>query len=81
MVETTQMAPMLTGVVSSTVTMIVVSLSTQKYAPVPAYIHEVMDEAAVVGPIPKRLLAAADTSLGPEASAVDAAMNRGARDE
>jgi len=81
MVETTQMAPMLTGVVSSTVTMIVVSLSTQKYAPVPAYIHDVMDEAAVVGPIPKRLLAAADTSLGPEASAVDAAMNRGARDE
>ena len=77
MVETTQLAPMLTGVVSSTVTMIVVSLATQKIAPVPAYIHQVMDEAAVVGPIPKRLLAAADTSLGPEAAAIDDALNRG----
>ena len=81
MVETTQLAPMLTGVVSSTVTMVVVSLATQKIAPVPAYIHEVMDEAAVVGPIPQRLLTAADTSLGPEASAIDNAMNRGASDE
>ena len=81
MVETTQLAPMLTGVVSSTVTMIVVSLATQKIAPVPAFIHEVMDEAAVIGPIPKQLLAAADTSLGPEASAIDDAINGGARDE
>jgi len=81
LVETTQLAPMLTGVVSSTVTMVVVSLATQKIAPVPAYIHEVMNEAAIVGPIPKRLLAAADTSLGPEASAIDDAMNGSNRDE
>lgn len=81
MVETTQLAPMLTGVVSSTVTMVVVSLATQKIAPVPAYIHEVMDEAARIGPIPKRLLAAADTALGPEAAAIDAALNGGSRDD
>jgi len=75
--ETTQLAPMLTGVVSSTVTMIIVSLATQKIAPVPAFIHEVMDEAATVGPIPRQLIAATDTSLGPEASAIDKAMHRG----
>jgi sodium/proline symporter len=74
-VETTQIAPMLAGVVSSTTMMIVVSLLTQKVSPVPAYVHEVMDEAAVVGPIPSRLLAAADTSLAPEASAIAAATN------
>jgi sodium/proline symporter len=81
LVETTQLAPMLTGVVSSTVTMIVVSLATLKISPVPAYVHEIMDEAAVVGPIPKRLIAASDTSLGPEAAAIDVALGRGPRDE
>ena len=73
--EPTEIAPMLAGVVSSTVTMIVVSLATQKIAPVPAWIHTVMDEAATVGPIPKSLLAATDTALGPEAAAVDRALN------
>ena len=73
--EPTEIAPMLAGVVSSTVTMIVVSLATQKIAPVPAWIHTVMDEAAIVGPIPKSLLAATDTALGPEAAAVDRALN------
>ena len=77
-VESTQVAPMVAGVVSSTVTMIVVSLLTQRIAPVPPYIVEVMDEAATVGPIPKKLLAATDMSLAPEASAIDAAL---ARDE
>jgi hypothetical protein len=77
-VETTQIAPMVAGVVSSTATMIVVSLLTQRIAPVPPYIVEVMGEAATVGPIPKRLLAATDMSLAPEAAAVDAAL---ARDE
>lgn len=81
LVETTQLAPMLTGVVSSTVTMIVVSLATQKVSPVPAYVLEIMDEAAVVGPIPKRLMAASDTSLGPEAAAIDVALGGGSRDE
>jgi sodium/proline symporter len=81
LVETTQLAPMLTGVVSSSVTMVVVSLATQKISPVPTYVHEIMDEAAVVGPIPKRLLAASDTSLGPEAAAIDVALGRGPRDE
>lgn len=73
MVASTQLAPMLTGVVSSSVTMIVVSLATAKIAPVPAYIHEIMDEAASIGPIPRRLLAAADGALGPEAAAIDKA--------
>ena len=75
-VESTQVAPMLAGVVSSTITMIVVSLLTQKVAPVPAGILEVMDEAAAIGPIPKRLLAATDETLAPEAAAIRRAISR-----
>jgi sodium/proline symporter len=74
-IETTEVAPMVAGVVSSTITMFVVSLLTQKIAPVPPYILEIMDEAATVGPIPKKLLAATDMSLAPEASAIDAATS------
>jgi len=81
LVETTQLAPMLTGVLSSTITMVVVSLTTQKIAPVPAFINEMMNEAANIGPIPKKLLAATDTSLGPEAAAIDDAVNGGGRDD
>ena len=81
MVETTQMAPMTAGVACSITTMIVVSLLTQKISPVPGYIVEVMDEAASVGPIQKSLIAASDVSLGPEAVAIDAALDKGGRDE
>ncbi|MDG2376115.1 MAG: sodium/proline symporter [Woeseiaceae bacterium] len=77
MVESTQMAPMTAGVASSITTMIVVSLLTQKLSPVPAHIHKVMDEAATVGPIPEALLAASDTALGPEASAIESKLNNG----
>jgi len=40
-----------------------------------------MDEAAVVGPIPKRLIAATDTSLSPEAAAIGGALERGEANE
>ena len=75
LVDATQLAPMLTGVVSSTVTMIVVSLLTQKVAPVPTYIHDIMDEAAKLGPVPERFLTATDAQLTNEASVIDAALN------
>jgi sodium/proline symporter len=81
MVTTTQIAPMVAGVVSSSVTMVVVSLLTQRIAPVPNYIEEFVDEAATVGPIPKALLAASDAALGPEATAIDARINGGHRDD
>ena len=74
-IETTEIAPMVAGCFSSSVTMVVVSLLTQKIAPVPAYIEAVMSEAATIGPIPKSLLAAADSGLVPEARAVDAALS------
>ena len=80
-VETTQLAPMFAGVVSSTTTMIVVSLLTQKIAPVPEHIARVMDEAATVGPIPVGLQAGADVTLGPEAAAVDNATREARRDD
>ena len=81
MAATTQMAPMTAGVASSITTMIVVSLLTQRLSPVPAWVQEVMDEAAVVGPIPPHMLAGADFSLAPEARAIDAALNGERRDE
>ena len=47
----------------------------------PTFISEAMNEAARIGPIPKTLLAATDTSLGPEAAAIDAAAHGGGRDD
>jgi sodium/proline symporter len=79
-VETTQLAPMFAGVVSSTTAMIVVSLATRKLAPVPEYIAGVMDEAATVGPIPASLLAGADITMSPEAAAIDNAIRETQRD-
>ena len=71
MVESTQMAPMTAGVIASTTTMVVVTLLTQKIAPVPSHIVEVMEEAASLAPLPRRVIAGADLSLAPEAAAID----------
>jgi len=75
MVESTQIHPMVAGVLSSSVTMVVVSLLTQKIAPVPLHVLEAMDETARVGPIPPRMLATADFSLAPQADAIGHALN------
>ena len=75
-VQTTEVAPMVAGVVSSTTVMIFVSLATQRIAPVPGHITEVMDEAAAVGQIPRQLLPSVDFDLAPEAAAVDALIKR-----
>lgn len=75
-VETTQVAPMLAGITSSTAAMVIVSLLTQKIAPVPPHVREAMEEAARVGPVPRSLLAVSDESLGPEAAVIDAALAR-----
>jgi len=74
--ESTAMAPMLMGVLGSSVTIVVVSLATQSSAPVPSHVLDAMQEADALGPIPQRLLAATDFSLTPEATAV-AEMLRG----
>lgn len=75
-VETTQVAPMLAGITSSTAAMVIVSLLTQTISPVPPHVREAMEEAARVRPVPRPLLAASDDSLGPEASVIDAALAR-----
>jgi sodium/proline symporter len=80
LVNTTQLHPMLTGVVSSTITMIVVSLATQKIAPVPAHILDAMNVASQVGPIPERFFAATDFDLANEAAAVSKAIEEGGQD-
>jgi len=67
LVETTQLAPMLTGVVSSSLTMIVVSLATQKIAPVPPEVVQAMNIAQELGPVPRDLINASDTAMSSEA--------------
>jgi sodium/proline symporter len=70
LVSTTQLHPMLTGVVSSTVTMIVVSLATQKISPVPPHVLDAMNVAAQLGRVPERFHAATEIGLANEAAAV-----------
>ena len=77
LVETTQMHPMLTGVMSSTITMIVVSLATQKISPVPRHILDGMNVSAQVGPIPARYLDATEFGLANEAAAIANGLEEG----
>lgn len=83
LVGSTQLHPMLIGVVCSTLTMIVVSLATQQRSPVPPHVLEAMTESDRVGPIPARFSAAADFSLTPVASEIDGTLRgpRVGRDE
>jgi len=74
LVDSTQLHPMLTGVVSSSVTMFVVSLATQKISPVPEYIRDAMQVTTTIGPIPKRFLSATEFGLTQEAAAIDRAL-------
>lgn len=71
LVESTQLDPMLVGVVVSSAAMIVVSLATQASHPVPPDIVEAIEEADRVGPIPKRLQAAASPAMAAEAAELD----------
>ena len=81
MVDSTQLHPMLTGVVSSSVTMFVVSLATQKISPVPEYIQDAMQVTTTVGPIPKRFLLATEFGLTQEAAAIGKALEGDPRDD
>jgi hypothetical protein len=60
--------------------MFVVSLATQKFSPVPAYIQDAMQVTTTVGPIPKRFLTATEFGLTQEASAIDKALDGRAHD-
>lgn len=62
--------PMLAGLIVSFILMIVVSLATQKSAPVPEHVIRAVRAAKQIGPIPKELLANADYNLSAEANAV-----------
>jgi len=68
--ESTTIAPMFAGLVASTAAIVVVSLATQRLAPVPAHIAAALEETAEVGPIPKELLAMSDFALSPEAGEI-----------
>ena len=77
LVNTTQLHPMVAGVVSSTTTMIVVSLATQKSSPVPPQVLDMMNVAAEIGPIPERYIAATDVGLANEAAAIGRKLEEG----
>jgi sodium/proline symporter len=81
LVEATQMHPMLAGVLSSSVTMVVVSLATQGISPVRPHIQEAMQESGTLGPIPERYLAESGFALAPEAAAIGRALRRETRDD
>ena len=68
--------PMVAGLVSSWILMILVSLATQKSSPVPEYIHKAMDLTAEVGPIPKGILTSAEFDLSPEAMVVKRKLDK-----
>ena len=74
---TTDLAPMVAGVASSTVAMVAVSLATQQGHPVPAHILSAMAEADRLGPVPARLVAATDDSLAGVAAEIDRAHSEG----
>ncbi|GAA2086974.1 sodium/proline symporter [Brevibacterium salitolerans] len=61
--DLTTIDPMGSGIVSSTLAMIIVSLATQKSHPVPAHIREAVVETAKVGPIPARLAVTQNSGL------------------
>jgi sodium/proline symporter len=68
--EATTLHPMSAGIASSSVTMVVVSLLTQKLAPVPPHVLAAMEETARVRPIPKGMLAMSEFALRPEADEI-----------
>jgi sodium/proline symporter len=69
--EATTLAPMSAGIAASTVAIVVVSLATQKLAPVAPHILAAMEETTRVGPIPRRMLALSDFALRPEAEEIE----------
>jgi sodium/proline symporter len=73
--DTTTLAPVTVGLLASTLTIIVVSLATQKISPVPGHIVAVLEETAKVGPIPKHLLAVSDFALSPEAEQIESILD------
>ncbi|MFQ5983376.1 MAG: sodium/proline symporter, partial [Woeseiaceae bacterium] len=66
LVASTEIHPMLAGVLSSSVAMVVVSLATQKISPVPRHIREAMRDSA-------------NDALTIEAAAVEKAINGGSK--
>ena len=73
--ESTTVHSMVAGVSGSTMTMIVVSLMTQRQSPVPSHIVAAMDAAAQHGSIPKGLAAESDASLAIEAGEIESVLN------
>lgn len=67
--------PMLAGVSCSTVAMVAVSLATQSRSPVPDDILNALRETRRLGPISRRLAAASDASLAPEAAVIRSALD------
>ena len=63
----TTVAPMLAGIVSSTLTMIVVSLITQSRYPVPNYVKDMIEESSNIRLIPKDMELLPDNAIATQA--------------
>ena len=55
--------PMVIGITTSTITMIVVSLLTQRVNPVPERVRQAVEETARVAPVPARMVVGEDSGL------------------
>lgn len=65
--DSTGIDPMVTGILASTIAMIVGSLASQRNHPVPEHIARALEETAKVGPIPARMLMNQDAYLAAQA--------------
>ena len=65
--DSTGIDPMVTGILASTVAMVVGSLASQRSHPVPGHVVRALDETAKIGPIPARMLMSQDAYLAAQA--------------
>lgn len=65
--DATGIDPMVTGILASTLAMVIGSLASQHSYPVPGHIVRALDETAKVGPIPAKLLMGQDALLAGQA--------------
>ena len=73
---TTTLAPMAAGLLVSTTAIVVVSLATQRWSPVPTHVRVALEETARVGPVPERLMAMSDFALRPEAEEIESMLRQ-----
>ncbi|HSF16639.1 MAG TPA: sodium/proline symporter [Vicinamibacteria bacterium] len=79
--DATTLHPMFAGILASSLTIVVVSLATQRISVVAPHIVAAMEEASRLGPIPREMLGMADFALRPEAAEIASFLTKRSRKE